>query len=522
MSSARTTSLAVLGLLAVIAAACAFSTFVVAQRYWLDDSFISYRYAWHLVQGHGLVYNPGERVEGYTNFLWTLVGALGIRQGYEPIYFTQAVSLGAQAVTLVALYGIGRTAGHGGLRPLFAPLFLAGSIAFLAYPMTGMEASFVTMLVTLGALLVARRAYRGVLGGLALGLVFLALGLTRFDGFVPVILLASWPLLGAKLFDRKPELAADDADGTPWKRWLVPLGVFVVGLAVYNAWRLSFYPTPLPNTFYAKTSFNVERLEKGLRYLRFFVLGPGLWACVLGSIPLCLLRVSSTARFLGWVVLGQMGYVAIVGGDWMPHFRFLLPVLPLLFALMQEGWVAAVDAFGPTVARPRLSATLALGLLFGLHALPLWEGRRFSELEGPHFSTHDAKRIGESMATNLPEDALIALEWGGIVPYYAPRHRALDTYGLTDREIVERDFPATVWGRKLPPSYLKEREVDVVVPCARVFETREKALASIEPDGPCHYSYYPKLAEKPKLGYRWQMIRLADDAWWPALVRRAE
>ena len=34
-----------------------------------DDAFISYRYAEHLASGMGLVYNTGEAVEGYTNFL---------------------------------------------------------------------------------------------------------------------------------------------------------------------------------------------------------------------------------------------------------------------------------------------------------------------------------------------------------------------------------------------------------------------------------------------------------------------
>jgi len=37
-----------------------------------DDAFISFRYARNLLEGHGLVFNPGEYVEGYTNFLWIL------------------------------------------------------------------------------------------------------------------------------------------------------------------------------------------------------------------------------------------------------------------------------------------------------------------------------------------------------------------------------------------------------------------------------------------------------------------
>src|SRR5215218_5401378 len=41
-----------------------------------DDAMISMRYAWNFSHGFGLVWNPGEYVEGYTNPLWTLVMSL--------------------------------------------------------------------------------------------------------------------------------------------------------------------------------------------------------------------------------------------------------------------------------------------------------------------------------------------------------------------------------------------------------------------------------------------------------------
>src|SRR6266571_4156489 len=40
--------------------------------YQVDDAFIVYRYAANLAHGYGFVFNPGERVEGVTCFLWTL------------------------------------------------------------------------------------------------------------------------------------------------------------------------------------------------------------------------------------------------------------------------------------------------------------------------------------------------------------------------------------------------------------------------------------------------------------------
>ena len=38
----------------------------------LDPAFVSMRYARNLAQGHGLVFNPGELVEGFADPLWTL------------------------------------------------------------------------------------------------------------------------------------------------------------------------------------------------------------------------------------------------------------------------------------------------------------------------------------------------------------------------------------------------------------------------------------------------------------------
>ena len=50
-----------------------------------DDAFISFRYAANLIGGDGLVYNAGEPVEGYTNFLWTVLLAGAMAIGLNPV-----------------------------------------------------------------------------------------------------------------------------------------------------------------------------------------------------------------------------------------------------------------------------------------------------------------------------------------------------------------------------------------------------------------------------------------------------
>jgi arabinofuranosyltransferase len=96
---------------------CAVLVFMTAAavlailRAWLtDDAFISFRYARNLVEGHGLVYNPGERVEGYSNFLWTLWCALGLWMHIPAGLWAQiwgvvfyAASVGLLSIHLMAL-----------------------------------------------------------------------------------------------------------------------------------------------------------------------------------------------------------------------------------------------------------------------------------------------------------------------------------------------------------------------------------------------------------------------------------
>ncbi|MFC1573450.1 hypothetical protein ACFL6M_07630 [Candidatus Eisenbacteria bacterium] len=75
----------------------------IAGAWTCDDAFISFRYAKNLVDGLGLVYNAGEPVEGYTNFLWTVIVAAAMKIGLEPVVFAQAAGVLFFAATLALL-----------------------------------------------------------------------------------------------------------------------------------------------------------------------------------------------------------------------------------------------------------------------------------------------------------------------------------------------------------------------------------------------------------------------------------
>ena len=81
------------GLLVAIAAAAAVHAATFLGSGPTDDDFITYRYARHLVEGLGPVFEPGERVEGYTTPGWMLAIAAALSLGLEAPKFSFAASI---------------------------------------------------------------------------------------------------------------------------------------------------------------------------------------------------------------------------------------------------------------------------------------------------------------------------------------------------------------------------------------------------------------------------------------------
>ncbi len=243
----------------MLTAVAVVGSIIAASRLaWIcDDAFISFRYAENLVHGSGLVFNAGERVEGYGNFLWTLWAALGIRLGFEP----EAWSIGwgiacyAASTLLLALHSLWRTRGSGetGAVVPLAALLVAAHADWSAYGTSGLETSLFTFLSVLGFVI--------VIGGLAEpsrllrgGLIFGVAALTRPDG----------PLLaaGAGLFVLLSSRAGP--------RGAVAFGAGFLGVWLpYIAWKIWYYGDFFPNTYYAKSA-SVAWYSQGLTYARLY------------------------------------------------------------------------------------------------------------------------------------------------------------------------------------------------------------------------------------------------------------
>lgn len=350
----------------------------------VDDAYISARYAEHLADGNGLVYNAvGAPIEGYTNLLWTVLLGVGRAAGLPilPLMTGMGALFGVLAVWgVVALAGgLGASA-----RWRWLPaLLLAASPHFAVVTTNGIESSmYVAGVAWTAWAMLCGPAWAGALLGALLVTV-------RPEGAVMAGILALG--CGARAW-REP------------RSW-VPLGATVAAFGVLEAWRLAVYGAWVPNTWDAK--FARPFLDQIAFNVRYLSPDGAMWAG-LGLAGL-LIPVTFGRDLRRWAVWGvALATVALAFrvDMWMPGGRLLQPACALLYALI------AVEA-----------AKLRLGWVAVAWALALpftpW-GRHPVAYDGKHtvLPGNPAQRAAEHVAAHAPPGSWLATRDAGVLAYY--------------------------------------------------------------------------------------------------------
>jgi len=399
-----------------------------------DDAFISFRYARNLVEGHGLVFNVGENVEGYTNFLWTLIVAAGMAVGLDPVAFSAVAGIAAYA-GLIALLGLRR----GGAWPI-AALGVALHYHLQLYATSGLETMLFTLLVTASVLQAGRAETRN--GWLGVGVLGALATLTRPEGAAVLLLCA--------LSGRKKgawALASSAAIGLPWVLW-----------------KLSFYGELLPNTWYAKGGSD---WAYGLYYLKLYT--QAYWPVMLGFVAAAVAAWRTRER-LPLLILAVAGvlvlHIARVG-DFM-FTRFCLPFTPLLLVALEEAlpkrlgplWMALLGTaivMSPYPDEVRSTGDQPEGLR-GVVEEKDWYPERW---------VLEAERQGRVLAEKTEGLDLHAAYYGTqAMLVYHGRVKALEAHvGLTDYEVARmrpQEDARAGHGQKTNVGYLRSRGVDVI------------------------------------------------------------
>ncbi len=417
---------------AIVAAILAvYAGYAFHLRWTSEDAYISFRYARNLIEGHGLVFNIGERVEGYSNFLWLMLVALGMSFGVGPETFTTVAGLASSVVTFFCVLRLHRRiAGEGAVFPA-ALLTLALSYTWASFSTSGLETSLLCACLYAGLLALTEALSGGIsrergwmfLAGAGVAVALAAM--TRADAILVL------PAALACLFLDKPG----------WRRVLgravaVTAPIAAIGVP-YFVWRTVYYGDLLPNTFYAKSA-GLAYYGQGVTYLLEFTRRYFLW--LLAPWPLVAAWLAARDRrrpdplLLMMVVFVAIHtlYVVRVGGDFMEG-RFFVPFLPCLYLVVE--W-SLRRVFRPPVLRGAALAVLVLTTAVnheviepGKVRMGITDERSWREVVRLWY------REGTVFGERLPPGTWIATDAVGAFGY-ASGLPIVDTLGLTDRTVA--------------------------------------------------------------------------------------
>jgi hypothetical protein len=418
-----------------------------------EDYFITFRASHNLAAGHGLVFQPGQRVHSFTSPLGTLLPALFALGGGDD-------------VALRAIWGLRLVSAFvlGWALHLAIGTFLRSGLARIAivsigsawvldpkivdFSVNGMETALVVAFATATwhAFVSGARLWPCAIG-------FAGLQWTRPDGCVYFVAIAlAWMLWG----DRRAApswrerilrvIGSGIAGGLLYLPWFVFAWVYygspvphtiiakaqhhspaeLIGLLASYPWRLLFAHTRLHDLF-LPTAYYLGGWPEGLAWAaRMLAVGGALawiWPRVAPAG-----RVASGALFLGGF------YVAYI-----PGFPWYFPGWQAIALL---AWAYLLDALWH--ARPRaawaerlprsivrIGAALLVLLQAGLFACTAWEMRMQQALiENGH-----RREVGRWLAQHAATGESVFVECLGYIGYYSGL-KMLDCPGLASPEVV--------------------------------------------------------------------------------------
>lgn len=315
-----------------------------------DDAFITFRYIRFFLRGQGLVYNIGERVEGYTNFLWLM--ELAFIQYVFRVLPERAVFALSMAYTL-ATFGLVAYLARLDVKERWRDAAMLSVVAFLAlhrsfavWGTSGLETRQFTFLILLGVALI-RRPPIAAWGYIPASLAYSLAGLTRPEA--PLFLaIATLVLVSDKRSMRIGRRRA-------WMQLVLPA---LTCFLVHTAFRTAYYGDIVPNTFHAKSEWAPAM---GAVYFRAFAMETGLFVIA----PLACIGAALRARqgdrglLVGLAPLLPHGlYLLTLGGDhfewrpmdvWWPFLALsMAPALAAMPTLAKPIGMLAIGTFGVT------------------------------------------------------------------------------------------------------------------------------------------------------------------------------
>jgi len=404
------------------------------QGFFYDDAYIAFRFSDNWAKGNGLVWNLGEPVvEGFTSFLWVMVGALIQYLANIPPHQSM-VYVGI--VSWLVMVGI--------VMPLLAkivapdkpdhdlrPTRVICVLSIIAIPQValgafqGLETALHSLLFALLILLALRADSPRFQIILVLGSV--AAYMNRPDALAFIFPL--WMVIYV-FTDRNSRRAAR-----------LMFAILLVLLLIYTAMKWHWSGYPFPNTFYIKKGAGLQ----GLGYVKnyFMALTP-VWLFIAYAIGRISARKLLTDRRLCLLLIPSIIFCcsyAMLNPTMGAAFRFLIPTWPFftLAALRIEALRQEKEMIDRNPIMT-IKTIVVFGLILGALTLNSWRLMRgeypgITELCALTRQANVSGGIRFAATSSLKPAPVLATGDIGALAYFSEL-KTIDLIGLTDTTVA--------------------------------------------------------------------------------------
>lgn len=399
----------------------------------VDDMMISMKYAKLFAEGHGLVWNIGDRVEGFTNPLWTIYMAFVHVLPIASSKISLVLQLTNVLFLLLNLFVVKKIAGllsrNSFFIVSFSLLLTASYYPLNNYAVLGIEVTVLTLLTSLAVLLVIRQIKTKKFSKIVLFILGVAT-LVRID----MVVLYGSTILFLILFDKK-----NREKTIKWGSF-----IFVLFVGFQTGIRYLYYQELFPNTYYLKmTGYPILlRMTRGAYTLFKFVWDTGI---ILFLIPFSLLyKAKKEILYIFWIIAFQIFYTIYTGGDVFYYFgRYVMVTVPLffvLFALASEKILQSIVQ--GLYAKKHIFVLSFIFVFVSISMFNFVDKDMFLEsllLKHPQ-STGGIKQnveLARAVDTATYKGAKVVVIWAGITPYFSDRYY-YDMLGKSDKVIARQ------------------------------------------------------------------------------------
>jgi len=439
--------------LAVLSVSFAYICF--NNKFLQDDAYISFRFIENFVNGNGLVFNIGEKVEGYTNLLWVLILS-GLKVvGFNIESLSQYLSVFFGVVVLFITYALSDIYKiHGnsqavkksktpvqnsssGYIDLIPSVMLVFTASFIFWSVSGMETTMF-MAFSLAGIYFYIKGKDSEKVNYLFPLFILLSTLTRPEGlyFFGLIIIHKF------LFSHK-EKGAVAFKSFFAKNEILSYLIYIIPVIFYFLIRYSYYGYLFPNTYYAKTGLTEVYFSAGAEYFLNFLTSYMLYGVMLIA-PLYLFKNKENLFILTLfylLVVSFILYTILVGGDVLKQNRFFLTILPLIYILFAK--LLLEIYYRISVKNTQSFALGVVSVIAAAVCLYYYSSQKEkldSDIQSENGLVEKMKVTGNWFKTkqqDLGRPMTLAATTIGAVSYFAGQNvNVIDLLGLTDKEIA--------------------------------------------------------------------------------------